>query len=206
MIKLPPTALTDLGASIQARLQNLQQKIKQSKLLPILLINIGLVLVLFFIFTKTSNLISGYHQQQLVKNLLSTHQNRPPRPTHIYIPWKVDIAIKQHMFANNQWTIDPKYASHLFTSARPGEPGNIIIYGHNKREILGNIRALEPGHVITITTDDGQKHLYQVDNTYQVKANDTQYLNPTQTETLTLYTCDGFGDQQRFIVRAVPEP
>ena len=126
------------------------------------------------------------------------------RPTHIYIPWKVDTTISPEVFVNGRWTVSEETASHLVTFAKPGESGNIIIYGHNKREIMGNIRAMRTGQTITLTTQDGLKHEYYVTSTHQVSPQKTDFLEPTDSEILTLYTCAGPLDSQRFIVRAKP--
>jgi LPXTG-site transpeptidase (sortase) family protein len=123
------------------------------------------------------------------------------RPVHIKIPWFVDVDISQQTLIANQWTIAEKEASHLASSARPGEQGNIIIYGHNTRQIMGNIRALTGNEIITLTTADGQEHHYRITKIAEVQPDETEFLLPTQTETLTLYTCSGFMDRLRFVVR-----
>jgi len=41
----------------------------------------------------------------------------------------------------------------------------------------------------------------QVKEIVEVKPDQVEYLLPTSEETLTLYTCSGFMDQKRFIVR-----
>ncbi len=123
------------------------------------------------------------------------------RPVHIEIPWFVDVDISQQVLVAGEWTIAEREASHLANSARPGEAGNIIIYGHNTRPILGNIRALQGGEIVTLTSADGSKHQYQIKQIVEVRPDQVEYLLPTSEETLTIYTCSGFMDQKRFIVR-----
>ena len=95
-------------------------------------------------------------------------------------------------------------ASYLKQSAKPGEPGNIIIYGHNTRQIMGNIRALKGYETIQLTTQDGTIHKYKISLIDEVDPSETKYLLPTEEETVTLYTCSGFMDKKRFIVQAKP--
>ncbi len=129
---------------------------------------------------------------------------RPPAPIHVAIPWRVDVAVEPQVYtADGQWTISPNSASYWMQSARPGENGNIVIYGHNTKENLGNLRAMYAGAEVTLTTDDGQTHVYEVTEWHETQPNDTSWLKPTETETLTLYTCSGFLDSLRFVVRAV---
>ncbi|GIK83733.1 MAG: hypothetical protein BroJett025_03550 [Patescibacteria group bacterium] len=150
-----------------------------------------------------------YQALSLDQDLLAQHQqtvqdNSGQVPTHIYIQWFVDTPISEQILDNNNWTISETEASYLKQSAKPGENGNIIIYGHNKREIMGNIRALKGNEVITITTENGDKHQYKIKLITEVEPNQVTYLLPTSQETLTLYTCSGFMDSKRFIVQATP--
>ncbi len=133
-----------------------------------------------------------------------TETARLPAPTHIYSQWFLDVAIDPASLIRNEWSISDNHASYLTRSARPGEIGNIILYGHNKREILGNIRAYTGGEPITLTTTDGKKHIYKVVETHEVEPTEVKYLQPTEEETLTIYTCSGFWDRKRFIVIAKP--
>ena len=169
-----------------------------------ILVIVGVSLCLISVFNNSQQLIANSVQNRLAADLSSAYQQRPPKPIHIYIPWKVDVGIKQQAIVNHRWSFNPDFASHLFTSARPGEPGNIIIYGHNKRQILGNIRALKLGDKITLITADEHQHHYQVTAVEQVSASQTKYLSPTEKEMLTVYTCSGFADRHRFVVRAAP--
>lgn len=129
---------------------------------------------------------------------------RPAVPTHIYIQWFVDTDIEPMPLINNVWGVSPNKATYLSQSARPGENGNIILYGHNTREILGNIRALQGGEHISITTSDGKTHGYTVSVMKEVDRTDVSMLVPTDTETLTIYTCSGPLDSRRFFIIAVP--
>lgn len=143
-----------------------------------------------------AELVEQYSQSQ-IDDLEKT-------PAHINIPWFVDTNISTEVFAEGQWTISEKQASYLSQSAKPGEQGNIIIYGHNTREILGNIRALKGSEIITLKTIGGDIHTYQISKIVEVNPDEVSYLQPTQSETLTLYTCSGFLDSKRFIVQAEP--
>lgn len=128
----------------------------------------------------------------------------PNYPTHITIPWYVDVDIDPQVYHDGSWTVSENHASYLTLSSLPGHPGNIIIYGHNKRSILGNIRALKGSEKITLTMADGTTKFYQVKSIKEVSPTDPKLLAPTSEETLTLYTCSGFMDSQRFVVRAIP--
>ncbi len=162
----------------------------------------------FFIILSATHWILRFKALSLDASLVAQYVNKESddskNPTHIKIQWFIDTDIDKQIFVDNNWTVSENNASYLSNSAQPGENGNIIIYGHNKRNILGNIRALKGNELITLTTKDGTEHFYSVSKITEVNPNETEYLRPTSEETLTLYTCSGFLDQKRFIIQAKP--
>lgn len=136
----------------------------------------------------------------------STKVDDATLPKHIFIPWNTDSEITPQLYVQGEWTISPDKVSYLINSARPGEMGNIILYGHNRRSILGNIRALKGGEQITLTLNNGVKRVYLVKKITEVSPAQTELLLPTATEILTLYTCSGPLDSRRFVVQASPLP
>jgi len=160
---------------------------------------IGYSLLHFYLQHKALTL----SRSQVTALELNSH-NRMSEPRHIYIQWSTDVDIEALPINKDIWGVSPDHATFLAQSARPGENGNIIIFGHNKREILGNIRALKGKELITITTKDGKTHMYQVSEVKEVSPDDISGLKPTNTEVLTMYTCSGPLDSLRFVVKALP--
>lgn len=117
-------------------------------------------------------------------------------------PLGVNIKIKESSIQNGVWQIFSDAASHLESSARIGEGGNIIIYGHNKNEILGPIRWAKEGEKIELVDATGKEYYYEVVKVEIVDPSNLTYILPTNEETLTVYTCIGFMDSKRFVVVA----
>jgi LPXTG-site transpeptidase (sortase) family protein len=117
-------------------------------------------------------------------------------------PLGVNIQIRESRIRDGVWQIFGDSASHLESSARIGEGGNIIIYGHNKNEILGPIRWAKPGEKIELFDEAGKNYLYQAIKIEVVDPTNLTHLLPTGGETLTVYTCTGFFDSKRLIVVA----
>lgn len=128
-----------------------------------------------------------------------------PQPTWISIP-SVDMQLPviEEAISNNVWGIADNGISHLNTSARPGESGPIILYGHNTNDRFGPIRWLSKGAKITLTAGEAKQHVYVVTQTMDVSPNQVSILLTQKGETLILYTCDGFADLKRFVVIAKP--
>lgn len=178
--------------------------------LPEILLFVGITLVVISTVHNVLRLQSLRLDQQTVAAYVDKSagdsQVAPvlPIPTHIFIKWYVDVAIEPSVYQRDHWTISDSAGSYLLASAKPGEGGNIIVYGHNKRSILGNIRALKGYETISLGLSDGTTRDYKVASMSEVSPKDTRLLQPTNQEVLTIYTCSGLLDSRRFVVRAIP--
>ncbi|HLD92014.1 MAG TPA: sortase [Patescibacteria group bacterium] len=167
--------------------------------LPNLYLISGLLLLsIFFIWKYHQARILSFNTREIAKVNFSG-----VKPIHIKsYPIGVDIDIKDGVIKNGVWTIYPNNAIYLLGSSGIGDEGNIIIYGHNKDNILGPIRWIKIGAKIEIIGSDNKSYNYEVIKTDTVSSDNLEYIKPTNEETLTLYTCTGFLDSQRFMVVA----
>lgn len=163
---------------------------------------LGLVLILTFVVYR-------FHQARILsfntKNFSGTEVTNWKGVTPTFIqafPVGVNVKVGETSIVNGVWQILPDAAAHLSTSARIGDSGNMIIYGHNKNEILGPIRWIKVGEKIDLKDKDGNTYSYTVVKTDTVNPDNVSYLQPSNEETLTIYTCVGILDSQRFIVVA----
>lgn len=171
------------------------------------MLGVGVLLVILSVTHKVIQIRTLRLDRTVVQEYLSESATKTVSinyPTHITIPWYVDVAIEPQIYQDGAWTVSPNIASYLTASSLPGTEGNVIIYGHNKRNILGNIRALKGYEKITLTMANGETKIYQVESMQEVSPTSTKLLSPTSKEALTIYTCSGFLDSQRFVVRAIP--
>jgi LPXTG-site transpeptidase (sortase) family protein len=129
-----------------------------------------------------------------------------PAPVKVEIPQvNVNLMITEATVTDGTWEISPDGASHWDNSANPGQGGNIVVYSHNKTDLFGPIRWLNLGDEIVITDADGNQHLYTITETVTVSPKEVGYILPKDEEVLTLYTCTGLFDSQRYIVIAKPK-
>jgi LPXTG-site transpeptidase (sortase) family protein len=126
------------------------------------------------------------------------------RPEFIEIPNILKLPIVEARKNEGVWGISPLSANHVSQSGVPGNNGNIIIYGHNTAAVFGKLQSVKRGDEISLRTANGIMHKYMVVNTQDVDVFQIDLLQPTLTETLTIYTCSGWFDSRRFVVRAVP--
>lgn len=116
----------------------------------------------------------------------------------------VNIPIKPARIESGHWQVFEDSVSHLVTSATPGKNGAIILYGHNKRSMLGPLQWVQVGDRIEIKTIQGVSRIYTVKKIVSVSASDTGVLSSENKEVVIIYTCTGFADSKRFVVKAYP--
>ena len=150
-----------------------------------------------------------YHQTMLsfkvAPSVVVDAQLRGPEPTRVTIQrMGIDLSIIPAQIKDGVWETSDNLATHLNTSARPLENGNIVIYAHNKKNMFGPLLWVHTGDEITLTTQDNRQFTYQVTQTKTVKPEEVEVVLPTNHEELTLYTCTGFLDSLRFVVKAEP--
>ncbi|MBP9700753.1 sortase [Candidatus Woesebacteria bacterium] len=176
--------------------------------------NTGLAVIILFLFGCSLMGISALHfylQYQslsLARSQVSLNAfqepSQAPFPVQITVPGKIQSAIETMPLVDNKWGVSPTKTAFLQQSARPGEAGNIILYGHNRPSILGNLHQVHVNDVITLTTSNGSLHSYKVIKRAITSPTQVELLQPTTKEVLTVYTCTGFLDSQRLIVQALP--
>lgn len=126
-------------------------------------------------------------------------------PVQLSIPdLDISLEITPTEVKNGAWEISQNGASYLVNSAIPGTPGNIVMYGHNKTKLLGNLKLAKMGQKIYVITADTLLHTYEIQQILTVSPAQIEVIQPTPEEILTLYTCTGFLDSQRLVIKARP--
>lgn len=165
----------------------------------------GIILLLLGAYLKTQLSNPLPIAPSVISKVYNKQVDYSKLPNFIEIPkLKLTLAVEQTIIENGKWGISPNTASHLLLSAVPRGEGNIIIYGHNKPGQLKDLGKIVLGDYIKLKTVEGKEYLYRITAKDVVWPNQIEFLKPTTKETLTLYTCTGFADSQRLVVRAVP--
>jgi LPXTG-site transpeptidase (sortase) family protein len=140
---------------------------------------------------------------QVAPKVVVQSQYRPAEPKHIEIESvKIATDILPAQITNGIWQTSNTSASHLADSARPSEPGNIIIYAHNTRNLFERLREVKLDDTIILENAEGKRRTYLVESTHIVRPSEINLVMPTDKEILTVYTCTGFLDSMRFVVQA----
>lgn len=166
---------------------------------------LGTILILIGLYFDYQKKILSFYITPVVSE-------KPPDKPHLSKPVSIkirdadiDITIQEGEIRNGIWEISEDSASYLDTSAKPGGEGNVIIYGHNKKQIFGNlIDRSEKGQIIEVFTEDGKSYSYKIEEVRTVEPTDIDVVSATDYELLTVYTCSGFLNSDRLVLKASP--
>jgi LPXTG-site transpeptidase (sortase) family protein len=147
----------------------------------------------------------------------AVHDAVPPvseLPSHIEIPAIGRVAIVSNPTSTVIADLDKellKGAVRYPTSAKLGEEGNVILFGHSSYlPIVGNeayktfngIQKLVAGDEVRVSSE-GRVYIYRVRNVLRKSAEDDGIPLAVTGKVLTLSTCDSFGKKSdRFVVTA----
>lgn len=194
---------TSQSMSLSRRLKKkCKALVKKTSTLTKLFFIVGLILIIIPTFFYINE---GIQLAFFTPKIVPVAPKQFAIPTFISIPAvNMKLPIFETAITHGIWEVADGGISHLNVSARPGENGPIILYGHNTNNRFGPIRWLSKGEEITITTSKNVPRTYTIIRTVDVSPNEVSILLFQKGETLILYTCDGFADLQRFIVIAKP--
>ncbi len=115
-----------------------------------------------------------------------------------------DIPVSKSLVLGDEWLIPDDSVAYLSQSALPGTGGNVVMYGHNTRNVLGFLNNVENGDSITLVNQSGKEYEYKVWEKKVVDPDMIEIAQPTEYEMLTVYTCTGWNDSKRLVIRAYP--
>jgi len=131
---------------------------------------------------------------------------RADRPKRIKIDRvEIQTEILPASITDGIWETSDSTATHLTTSSRPSEGGNVVIYAHNQKPLFANLHQARQGDLITVETEDNRAFQYRIDSITVVDPSQINLVLPTDHEVLTVYTCTGFLDSKRLVVQATPQ-
>ena len=115
----------------------------------------------------------------------------------------IDLEVKPAKIVRGYWEASEISASHGDGSANPGENGNTVIFAHAREGFFYNLKDAKKDDVVYVMTQD-KWYRYKISEIKTVYPNNIETVAPTDNEVLTLFTCSGFFDEKRLIVKAYP--
>lgn len=174
------------------------------KILSTAFLVVGLILIFQGLFDISKRL--GLYKISTSIQTIETKDsktNSSTLPINISIPsLSLQLPIEPVLLKDSTWPTSQTGVSFLENSGKVGSTGNLIFYGHNWRNLLGNLHKVKVGENIVLHGQNGQNFQYSISYIATVEANDISILADTSDERITLYTCTGFLDQKRLVVVA----
>lgn len=126
-------------------------------------------------------------------------------PVRIVMP-KVDIDLKvtPSKVIDGYWELSEENASYGLGSGLPGSRSNTVIFAHAREGLFYNLKNVKQSDTVYVFTKN-KWYRYKVNKITAVFPDQKEVIAPTKKETLTLYTCTGFNDEKRLVVRAIPQ-
>jgi len=177
--------------SVSKLQKRLRKKRKFSFILSYILVFIGSGLMVFGVLSfYNARILSFTSTPQSSTTNVQTINREDELPIHLTIPSiNIDLPIESGSIKDGVWQISYENATFLDSSAEPGTGGNIVIYGHNKKKIFGNLPYITKGARITLTAKNGKTFDYEVESKIYVKPDRVDLVSPLDHEILTIYTC-----------------
>ncbi|HZE86802.1 MAG TPA: sortase [Methylomirabilota bacterium] len=116
---------------------------------------------------------------------------------------KISLPVYPAQIRDNKWDTITDGASYLSSSPIPGTVGNSIMYAHDWASLFGNLVYAKPGQKVDVSYADGSHKTFVIEYTSKVNPSESSILAPSKDKRMTLYTCTGFMDSQRFVVVAL---
>lgn len=161
--------------------------------------------------TSVSDLqqVDSFSQEpiRIDKNLLNIpkekDKTKKQQPVRIIIPGMgIDLQVKEAKIVKGYWEVFSDSAGFGEGSAYPDETGNTVIFAHARQGLFLPLREVKTGQEVIVLSKDKWFN-YRIADIREVFPSQTDSIEPTKDSVLTLYTCSGFADNKRLIVRAI---
>lgn len=170
----------------------------------IILISLGIIFIAIGAFSLIKYqslslpLSSPYESRASSSTLLS-----PSYPSWINIKKsKITALVAAGGYEDGKWILDKDFVLYLPTSSKLGEGGNTILYAHSREKLFGNLKKASVGDIVILGDANGKMYNYSIYSMEYIKPNQIEKINTGIKDTVTLFTCDGWFDEKRLVVKA----
>ena len=112
--------------------------------------------------------------------------------------------VKESEVVGGYWEVFDSVVGWGKGSSPPGYQGNQILFAHVREGLFGNLDKIKLDDNIYVF-NESRWYSYFVKEIKEVYPGETEVIEQTEDERLTLYTCSGFRDEKRLVVVAERE-
>lgn len=172
------------------------------------ILGLSLLLVGLFLFTgkiqiQEKTVSASFESEPVELSGFSPEEiTEGEKPQRVIIPTlSIDLEVEEASLINGYWEVFEEKAGWGEGSGLPGQVGNQVIFAHAREGLFGTLDEAKIGNKIYVLTENGW-YWYEIHQITEVYPGNTEVIEPTDDETLTLYTCSGYRDSKRLIVIA----
>ena len=135
---------------------------------------------------------------------LSVQIDPNEKPLRIIIPSvAIDLKVYDSEVVNGTWEVPEKAAGYGSGSSFLDENhGNSIVFAHARNGMFRNLNLLQTNDVINLVGDEGHVYTYRVIEIQKILPDEIDKVKLLGKHHLTLFTCDGFNDEYRLLVKS----
>ncbi len=161
-------------------------------------------MIFFALGTLLKSGLSFFPQNTTPHYQTPTVQFQAPR--QITIPTiDIKVAVTPGGIDQGNWILSEDKALFLPSSGLLGEGFNTIIYAHKREGLFVNLKKVTLGDKIWLEDQTGKSFIYKVYSVENIDPTNLEKLKSKTPNNLTLFTCDGWFDQSRLMVKAKRE-
>lgn len=114
----------------------------------------------------------------------------------------ITVPVAAGGIAKGEWLLNDNSAFYLPTSGKLSEGFNTIIYAHRLPNLFANLEQIKNDDFIEVFDQNDKKFVYKVFAVKSIMPTDLDQIRSQIKNSLTLFTCDGWFDQSRLVVKA----
>jgi len=114
----------------------------------------------------------------------------------------ITVEVTAGGYEDGKWILDGNYVLYLPTSDKLGQGGNTILYAHSRDKLFGNLKKVSIGDQVILGDANGKIYNYSIYSMEYVRPYQMEKIDTNLKDTVTLFTCDGWFDEKRLVVKA----
>lgn len=177
----------------------------RSAILGVFLLLIGFSILYLSDQNRVPNISSSFESEPVkVEGFENDEHDESMLPQRIIVPKaNIDLKVDSSKIVGGYWEVFEDVAGWGVGSSLPGEQGNQVIFAHASDGLFATLEEVDKGDLIYVHTQRDW-YTYEIQDIFEVYPNDTDVISKGEEELLTLYTCSGYADNKRLIVKAKP--
>lgn len=165
-----------------------------------LIVFTGLLFIVMGVMREAERVYTFKTEPVEVQGFTGVVKEEKELPTNIVIEeLYIDLPVRKAEIIEGYWEVFENSAGWGSGSGIPGEVGNQVIFAHARDGLFLSLLYVKEGMEVTVSTET-DSFVYEITDIKEVYPDQIEVIQPTDAETLTLYTCSGFGDKKRLIV------